>query len=97
MKRNIVTIIMILFVTANSVSQNMISLQHGSVTSLFTAVDSAINHASAGDTIYLPGGVFTIHGYLSKPIHLIGVGHNPTHTNATNYTYLLEFPQKLRP
>lgn len=69
-------------------SQNLIAVQNGGTTTFYTDINAAITGALAGDTIYLPGGSFTILNSISKPIHIVGVGHDPDSTNATNYTYL---------
>lgn len=69
-------------------AQNLIAVQSGGEPEFYTNINTAIDSASAGDTIYLPGGIFTINNSIVKPIHIIGVGHNPDSTNATYYTYL---------
>jgi len=64
-------------------AQNLISVQNGNKTSFYQQVDSAIIHSQNGDTIYIPGGSWTITSPISKCLHLIGVGHQPDSTIVT--------------
>ncbi|NVN97081.1 hypothetical protein HXX01_02500 [Candidatus Nomurabacteria bacterium] len=70
-------------------SQNLIAIQNGSIQTFQTTLDQAINNATDGDTIFIPGGIFTItNPYLNKRIHIFGVGHNPDSTIETNPTII---------
>ena len=70
-------------------SQNLIALQHNGVSSLFTQLDSTVTQAVNGDTIYIPGGFFSLNVQINKSIHLVGVGHNPDSTQATQVSRIL--------
>lgn len=69
-------------------AQRLIAVQNGGNPSFFTIMDSAIAHASPGDTIFLPGGSFPTTNPLviDKELHIVGVGHDPDSTSVTNYT-----------
>ena len=72
----IVSIFLVFVVTSyNSVAQNLIAVQNGNSNSFYTTLDSAITHAQNGDTIYLPGGSFTVSNTINKPLCLIGAGY----------------------
>src|SRR5665648_1289576 len=75
-----------LFVALISFSQPRFVVQN--VTSaVFPNINDAITAASAGDTLYLPGGGLTISvATISKTLHWIGVGHYPDSTLATGQT-----------
>lgn len=70
-------------------SQNVIVLHHNSTPSFFTTLGDAVNSASSGDTIYLPGGQMQI-GTLTidKKLHIIGAGYRNDSSMATGRTYL---------
>jgi len=70
-------------------AQNSIALQTKGSTVFYQVLDSAINHALDGDTLYLSGGVFGVSGTLNKRLHLVGVGHHPDSTKSTSSTNLL--------
>ncbi len=44
--------------------------------------------ANSGDTIYLPGGQFIAPDSIAKTLYVIGVGHHPGFTQATNKTFV---------
>jgi hypothetical protein len=69
-------------------SQGFIAVQNNSEPILFLSLDSAINYASNGDTIFIPGGSFNVAENISKCIHFIGVGHNQDSCVATNKTFI---------
>lgn len=69
-------------------AQNVIAIQNGSDPNFYTNLDSAIVHANNGDTIYIPGGTFTVNAIIDKSIHIIGIGHNPDSSQATRVTTL---------
>ncbi|MEM7658742.1 MAG: hypothetical protein AAF399_21640 [Bacteroidota bacterium] len=71
-------------------AQRRIAVQNGGNPSFYTELDSAIIHAQAGDSIFLPGGIFQTNlDSINKTIHLIGVGHNPDSSQATGRTKIL--------
>jgi len=89
MKKSYIFLIVISLWTSIAVNaQNLIAVHNNNSPSFYSSLDSAMNHANNGDTIYLPGGSFTFNGPISKQLHIVGVGYNPSTTNATNYTYL---------
>lgn len=80
--------ILSIFLSTKGLSQNLIAVQNGNTPAFFTALDSAITQAQNGDTLFLPGGGFTISVPISKSIHIVGVGHHPDSTTATNRTLI---------
>ncbi|MBK8700872.1 MAG: hypothetical protein IPN29_15560 [Saprospiraceae bacterium] len=83
---------MFLMVSLNSgTSQNVVALESSGVTSIYNHLDSAMNHAVAGDILYLSGGSYTpVAGTLviSKNVNIIGAGHYPDSTLATGRTVI---------
>jgi len=63
-------------------------VQNGSKVQFYTSLDSAYVHSADGDTIYIPGGSYSPPAEINKSIHIIGVGHNPDSTSATNFTLI---------
>ncbi|MFC0875168.1 hypothetical protein ACE01N_01170 [Saccharicrinis sp. FJH2] len=59
-------------------------VQNGSA-SVYNTLQEAYDNASAGDTIYLPGGSFNFPS-VDKPLVWIGVGYHPDSTAATYFT-----------
>ena len=58
-------------------------------TRLTTTLDSAALLAQDNDIIYLPGGVFAGQTqWFTKKVTVIGVGHNPDSTTATDRTFI---------
>ncbi len=55
-------------------------------TQLTDRLDSAIAKASAGATIYLPGGTFSGNVTIDKKLNIIGVGHYADSSSANNTT-----------
>lgn len=78
----------IIIIAGNANAQVPIVVQNGSNVSFYAQLDSAVIHAQNGDTIFIPGGSFSLYTAINKRLHLIGVGHNPDSTIATNRTYL---------
>ncbi|MEM7373978.1 MAG: hypothetical protein AAF587_35630 [Bacteroidota bacterium] len=77
-------------ITNRLIGQRQIAVQNGGSPTLFTELDSALIHVQAGDSIFLPGGIFqTSSPLIDKEIHLIGVGHHPDSTAATNFSRIL--------
>jgi hypothetical protein len=70
------------------VAQATISLDHPDGTSaVYGDLQSALQASEDGDFLYLPGGTFTFGGdTLKKSITIVGAGHYPDSTLATNQT-----------
>ena len=83
----IFTLVMLLTGSAAH-SQNLIAVQNGNTPAFYTVLDSAIIHAQNGDTVYIPGGTFSLNVPVTKSLHIIGVGHNPDSTLATGKTVI---------
>lgn len=80
-----------LFLGFISMAQYKFAVQGASGSQFYSSIELAYTNASSGDTIYIPGGAFNLSGGLltvDKEIHLVGVGHYPDSTQATNYSYL---------
>ncbi len=67
-------------------SQNLIAVQNGNTPAFYTVLDSAIIHAQNGDTVYIPGGTFSLTVQVTKSLHIIGVGNTLDSTLATGVT-----------
>lgn len=88
MKR-IILLLMIAFVaTVYSHAQQIAVVSTDGATSLYQTLGEAINGASAGSVIYLPGGGFPISDdvTISKKLTIIGIGHKNNSDNADGYT-----------
>lgn len=83
-------LIFLSFVLLSTVSfaQPHFVLQNGT-TKVFNDINKAIAEAGAGDTLYVPGGGFSISAAVDKSIHWIGVGHYPDSTSATGPTRIV--------
>ena len=73
--------------------QSLITLLHNGQSSFYpvSRLDSAYAHAVSGDSLLLPGDVVSlpVNGWeIMKPIHVIGVGHQPDSTGGTRTTVL---------
>ncbi len=79
---------MLLAIDLYSSAQNIITVQNGNSVKSYAVLDSAYVHSSDGDTIYIPGGSYSPPAEINKSIHIIGVGHNPDSTSATNFTLI---------
>lgn len=72
-------------------AQQKVALQHNGVTSIFSSSNpflDAYNASVTGDTIYLPGGNIPFPSTIDKGLVILGVGHYPDSTQATNKTVL---------
>lgn len=70
-------------------AQSVFVVQGSSQASAHSSLALAINAATDGDYIYLPGGTFNIGSLkISKRLNLIGAGHYPDSTEATGRTSL---------
>ena len=73
----------LLIVNTATHAQNLIAVQNGATPKFYASLDSAITHALAGDTLYLPGGSYSFSTQISKRLHFVGVGYNPDSTAVT--------------
>ncbi len=87
MKNILLCCLMFAAVTANS--QNLIAVNHNGSSSFYTNIDTAIIKAANGDTIYLPGGVFTLNTSISKELHIYGAGLHPDSAKTTTPTIII--------
>ncbi|MGE0021072.1 MAG: hypothetical protein AB7S72_15470 [Draconibacterium sp.] len=71
-----------LFAVVIGFAQSQFVVQNDS-TRVFYNINDAFTAANAGDTIYIPGGSFTLtNGTITKTLHLVGVGHYPAYAGA---------------
>ena len=95
--KKIYCIPIMIFSTLALQAQIKVALHHNGTVSMFSgaspfiaAYDASVN----GDTIYLPGGIFSPPPLVNKGIYIIGAGHYPdstTATSVTNISYLTIF------
>jgi len=71
-----------------SFAQPTIVLQN-ITTRVFSNINDAINAANSGDTLYVPGGGFSVSATVDKTLHWIGVGHYPDSTLATGQSKIV--------
>ncbi|MBP6412812.1 MAG: hypothetical protein KA450_05145 [Bacteroidia bacterium] len=88
MKSVLSSLLLILLGNSFVFSQSIITLQHNGTSSFHNLLDSAIFNSQNGDTIYLPGGVFSTPIIINKSIAIVGAGHHPDSTLATNFSWL---------
>jgi hypothetical protein len=70
-------------------AQALIAVETNGTTTFERSLDSAVMHAAAGSTIYIPGGVFTFNTVnIDKKLTIVGVGHHPDSTLATGQTII---------
>lgn len=87
--KNYFTLFAMLFFTTSTHAQMKVALHHNGNATMFSGATpfiSAYNAAVNGDTIYLPGGIFSPPASVSKSITIIGAGHYPDSTTATSVT-----------
>lgn len=86
-------LLIIIFTIANFANaQKVVAVLSGSNWTFYDDFSPALRAAPAGATIYVPGGTFdlgTNGDTINKPITIIGVGHYPDSTIATNKTTLV--------
>lgn len=90
MKNLLINSILMLFCTV-LMAQTRVALHSGNNVSIFggnSAFIDAYNAAIDGDLIYLPGGNLNYPPTIDKSLTIIGVGHYPEATAATNKTVL---------
>lgn len=76
-----------LFLAIAGFAQKQIVVQNGTAQT-FSDLNAAIAAASAGDTLYIPGGGFSVSAAVDKTLHWRGVGHYPDSTSATGHTQI---------
>ncbi|MDN3676462.1 hypothetical protein QWY90_03970 [Flavobacterium paronense] len=89
--KNSVLLLMLFLLGFVGFSQQKVALHHGSVITIFGGGDpftAAYNAAVNGDVIYLPGGNLPYPSFIDKSLVIIGAGHYPAATVATNRTVL---------
>lgn len=88
----LITITLVALLKTFSFSQQKVSLQNNGVSTIFggsNPFNDAYNAALFGDTLYLPGGNIPYPAIIDKGITIIGAGHYPDSTIATNKTVLV--------
>lgn len=88
MKELFQMIIILIFSYFNTSAQQLIVVQSGSNNLFYNNLDTAIKYSRNGDTIYLPGGSFSLSTGIDKRLTIVGVGHNPNSTMATDRTII---------
>ncbi len=79
-----IIILPFLFLAIFSWGQAQFIVQNGTKTLVYTNINDALSNAASGDTLYLPGGGFTISTTtIDKTLHWVGHGHYPSETSAT--------------
>jgi hypothetical protein len=84
-------IIILLLFAGQTEAQNLIAVQNGGAPTFYTKLDTAIVHASDGDTLYLSGGAYslTCDVYsINKRIHIVGAGFRPDTSFVTSLTFI---------
>lgn len=79
-----IIILPFIFLAIFSWGQAQFIVQNGTKTEVYNNINTAIENAASGDTLYLPGGGFTITpNTIDKTLHWVGHGHYPSETGAT--------------
>lgn len=79
-----IIILPLLFIGLLGWGQAQFIVQNGSKTEIYNNINTAIDNAVAGDTLYIPGGGFALgNTTISKSLHWVGHGHYPAATGAT--------------
>jgi hypothetical protein len=84
MKRTLISFSLCLLVVSAAESQHSFVVQNGTA-SVYRTINEAYTAATAGDTIYLPGGSFDMPS-INKSLVWIGVGYHPDSTASTYHT-----------
>lgn len=87
--KKIFFLFLLVFISSQITAQVKVALHHNGTTTMFSGTQPFVNAYDAsvnGDTIYLPGGVFTPPPVISKGLVIIGAGHYPDSTLATGIT-----------
>jgi len=88
--KNIKLILIILCFSEVAMSQSVISVVHTDGNSAFFGdLQAAVGAAQSGDFVYVPGGAFSMgNDTIKKGVAIIGAGHYPDSTLATNQTII---------
>ena len=88
MKRTILTLSFV--IVAMIATAQQIAVVTGNSTKLCQTLADAIEEASSGSTIYLPGGGFQISDdvKITKKVSIIGIGHKPVSENVDGNTVI---------
>lgn len=87
MKKSI--LFLMLCISFSAYSQTVFVVQGATEQSAHLSLTAAVDAASDGDYIYMPGGTYNIGGLdITKRLNLIGAGHYPDSTEATGRTVL---------
>lgn len=91
MKRKLFLIVAT-YISLASFGQKLVNLVHNGTSTFYTGnspVNDAVTAAQSGDTIYIPGGGFTINTLnIDKTLSIFGVGYDSDSTLATGNTQL---------
>lgn len=89
MKRTIISVFVALLATV-TVQAQQIAVVSGSTTTMYQTLAEAIEGATDGCTIYLPGGGFQIadETKITKQVTIIGIGHKSQSENADGNTVI---------
>ncbi len=89
-KRILLAAIAAIMGTAVSVAQQIAVVSESGATSVYQTLTEAIEGASNGSVIYLPGGGFQIHDSvkITKRLSIIGIGHKAKNENADGNTVI---------
>lgn len=74
-----------------SKAQNVIAVEHGSTTTFYARLDTALINAQNGDNLYLPGGYITTYSgilKINKVLNIYGVGYNADSSPVVGNTIL---------
>jgi hypothetical protein len=92
MKKIYLSCLLFFFLTLSMNAQKTIAVLTGSNWTFYTDFSTALKQCAGGSTIYLPGGSFQLSqstDTIDKQLTIIGVGHYPDSTTATNKTTLI--------
>ncbi len=86
----LLTALAVLLGVANAAAQQIAVVSENGETSVYQTFHDAIESASPGSVIYLPGGGFTISDDLkiTKRLTIIGIGHKSTNDNVDGTTII---------
>ena len=87
-KRILLAAIAAIMGTAVSVAQQIAVVSESGTTDVYQTLTEAIEGASNGSVIYLPGGGFQIHDSvkITKRLSIIGIGHKAKNENVDGNT-----------
>lgn len=86
MKHLFLTLLIMLMTVATLTAQQIAVVSSSGSSKVFNTLDEAIKGASAGSTIYLPGGGFHVSTKIDKQLTLLGISHKGNSVNADGNT-----------